>query len=301
MPKEKRVTLEDLMMAMDVVDTLRHHEMLVDRELNAEQRREKMIERLREIYASQGIEVSDAMLEEGVKALEEERFAFVPPKKGFNQWTAKLYISRDKWLKPLAGTLFAILVGGGLYYFLSVKPQQEARQALPVAIAQQYETILKHTDDTKARARAQTLESQAKRALQKGEIEIASQKLNALKVLQESLTHQYRIRIVQEPSSPSGIWRRPPGNPAAKNYYLIVEGIDATGAKVAARIHNEEDDTIRKVTRWGVRVSRSVFERVAQDKRDDGIIQHRDIGIKRSGRLAPEYTIPTTGATITKW
>ncbi|MBO6932287.1 MAG: hypothetical protein JJ856_22145, partial [Roseibium sp.] len=39
--------LDDLMMAMDVVDTLRHEEGQVTKELQADQRDEAMVERLR--------------------------------------------------------------------------------------------------------------------------------------------------------------------------------------------------------------------------------------------------------------
>jgi heme exporter protein D len=39
--------LDDLMMAMDVVDTLRHRDRLVERELNEEAREEQLISRLR--------------------------------------------------------------------------------------------------------------------------------------------------------------------------------------------------------------------------------------------------------------
>ncbi len=65
--------LDDIMLAMDVVDTLRHQQLLVERELNADDRDEKMKQRLREIYASQGIDVPDDVLEQGVAALSIER------------------------------------------------------------------------------------------------------------------------------------------------------------------------------------------------------------------------------------
>ncbi len=45
--------LDDLMLAMDVVDTLRHEERLVTRELNEAAREAELVERLRSIYASQ--------------------------------------------------------------------------------------------------------------------------------------------------------------------------------------------------------------------------------------------------------
>ena len=45
----KPQTLDDIMIAMDVVDTLRHREDLVHRELNEEDREAELIARLRKI------------------------------------------------------------------------------------------------------------------------------------------------------------------------------------------------------------------------------------------------------------
>ena len=44
-----------------------------------------------------------------------------------------------------------------------------------------------------------------------------------------------------------------------------------------------------------------LFEQVAADKRDDGIIQNNRFGVKKRGYLTPEYLMPTTGAAITRW
>ena len=44
--------LDEVMLAMDVVDTLRHRALLVERELHAEDRDQKLLERLRELYAA---------------------------------------------------------------------------------------------------------------------------------------------------------------------------------------------------------------------------------------------------------
>ena len=63
--------LDNVMIAMDVVDTLRHRDDLVRRELNEEGRESELIVRLRQIYRDQGIEVSDQVLAEGVKALKD--------------------------------------------------------------------------------------------------------------------------------------------------------------------------------------------------------------------------------------
>jgi Family of unknown function (DUF6384) len=81
----KPQTLDELMLAMDVVDTLRHQDNLVERELDETRRDADLIERLRAIYKSQGIEVSDEVIRQGVTAIKEDRFAYTPPKPGLDR------------------------------------------------------------------------------------------------------------------------------------------------------------------------------------------------------------------------
>ena len=58
--------LDDVLLAMDVVDTLRHREQLVARELDEEGREEELLQRLKDIYEAQGIEVPERILKDGV-------------------------------------------------------------------------------------------------------------------------------------------------------------------------------------------------------------------------------------------
>jgi Family of unknown function (DUF6384) len=90
--------LDDLMLAMDVVDTLRHDQRLVERELSVDASDEALIKRLREVYKGQGIEVPDRVLEEGVKALKEKRFSYEPPRPSLARSLALLWIGRARGL-----------------------------------------------------------------------------------------------------------------------------------------------------------------------------------------------------------
>ena len=65
--------LDEVMLAMDVVDTLRHRQDLVARELDSVGKEQQLIARLREIYHQQGIEVPDHILREGVAAIADSR------------------------------------------------------------------------------------------------------------------------------------------------------------------------------------------------------------------------------------
>jgi len=46
----------------------------IDRELDADARRDRMVEKLRGIYQAQGLDISDKVLAEGVRAMEEGSF-----------------------------------------------------------------------------------------------------------------------------------------------------------------------------------------------------------------------------------
>lgn len=102
--------LEGLMLAMDVVDTLRHQVDLAEHALSERERDAALVARIRSIYAGQGIEVSDAVIVEGVEALKRDRFVYRPPRAGPGRLLARMYVARDRawpWLLA-AGVLVAV-------------------------------------------------------------------------------------------------------------------------------------------------------------------------------------------------
>ncbi|HWT16609.1 MAG TPA: DUF6384 family protein [Patescibacteria group bacterium] len=116
-PGQPRTSMDELMLAMDIVDTLRHEESLVARELASTQRDEDFVARVKQIYANQGIEVSDALIRQGVEALKQDRFAYVPPKRGFAVRLAEAWVDRARWAKRV---LIASVVGGFGYAIVAV-------------------------------------------------------------------------------------------------------------------------------------------------------------------------------------
>src|SRR6516164_2907657 len=126
--------LDDLMMAMDVVDTLRHRERLVEQELNEDVREEQLIARLRALYKSQGLDVPDSIIAQGVKALKESRFVYTPPKPGFGRWLAYAWVKRFK-IGRWAGVSVAILsLGLGTYYAGIVRPERLKKEAARIEL-----------------------------------------------------------------------------------------------------------------------------------------------------------------------
>jgi hypothetical protein len=124
--------LDDLMLAMDIVDTLRHDMRIAERELGDDARREALKQRLREIYSSQGISVPDNMLEEGVRALEQDRFTYKSQASGFSAGLARAYVNRGVWARRIGLVLLLGLLGWGGWY-LAVERPRAVREAAVVA------------------------------------------------------------------------------------------------------------------------------------------------------------------------
>jgi hypothetical protein len=302
-------TLDDVMMAMDVVDTLRHRDDLVRRELNEDGREGDLIARLRQIYRDQGIEVPDQVLAEGVKALKESRFVYTPPPAGWKRSLLTLWVGRRRYGRRLALAVGLLVAVFGGYHVLVTRParlaQERARievsETLPKQLRQAEADLAAVASDEAAKQKAAGLREDAERAIR------AQDRAGMLKVgselarLRDEVAREYTLTIVSRVGESTGVWRRPPAGSNARNYYLIVEAISPDGQKFALPIRNEETGAIETVTKFGVRVPQDTFEAVARDKRDDGIVQKNHFGVKRRGRLAVDYEMPFEGGFITKW
>ena len=309
-PPQTDEKLDDIMLAMDVVDTLRHEKLLLEKDLNAEDRRQALIARLRDIYEAQGIDVPDSVLLDGVMALEEQRFTYEPPKKGFSRKLAMIYINRRKWL-PLLYTL-AFIFGSvfAINYVGFVRPQQVEtkrvetllNKTLPDALADNHAKAHSIADTDTLRARADELLALGSDAIARKDIKEAERISGELTRYADDLTQAYTIRIVSRPGEYSGVFRiNSDGGQEVRNYYLIVEGIAADGNRVHVLISSEEDQATKRTPIWGVRVPQAVFNQVAADKQDDQIIQNAVIGEKKRGDLTPAYSIQTSGGLILDW
>lgn len=259
------------------------------------------MERLREIYAAQGIDVPDHVLEQGVSALKEGRFVYEPPAGGIATQFAKLYVSRGAWGKPLLIGIGVLAIVWFAYTAFISAPAERMLTALPEQLETQYEQLAEQAEGPLAREQAQSLLSQGEAALKQDDTDTARAVLEQMEALQADVAREYELRIVSRPGEQSGVWRIPDANPDARNYYIIVEAVTGDGQVLELPISNEEDGQTYRVNKWGLRVDAALFEQIAADKGDDGIIQKNRFGIKRRGFLTPEYLMPTSGRTITSW
>jgi hypothetical protein len=300
-PAKAQAPLDEVMLAMDVVDTLRHRELVLERELHADDRDQRLLERLREIYTGQGIAVSDDVLEQGVRALREDRFVYAVPTPSFARALGVLYVTRVRWGKWVMGLGAAAVVAVLVFQLLIRGPALREIEALPADLTGAHQGIVIATDDPTVLGDARALLDTGEAAVERRDYDAARAAVVDLHALSDRLQQQYELRVVSRPGEFSAVWRVPDENTAARNYYLIVEAIAPDGTALALPVRNEEDGRVERLTTWGLRVDEETYQSVGADKSDDGIIQDAVVGVKRRGELDPEYRVPATGAAITEW
>ena len=195
-PAGKPQTLDDIMIAMDVVDTLRHREDLVRRELNEEGREAELIARLRKIYHDQGIDVPDHVLADGVKALKESRFTYTPPPRGMRRTLFTLWARRTAYAKRTGIAALALFGSYFAYDRMIAAParlvEEQARieisETLPKALRQAHaDVIAMVTGDGVARQKADALLADGERALRDGDRDRAASARRQLAALRDEL------------------------------------------------------------------------------------------------------------------
>lgn len=300
--------LDELMMAMDVVDTLRHQEYVALRELEQDGRDADLKARLRRIYEGQGLAVSDRILEEGIRALKESRFTYEPTPSGLPRTLAGIWVRRAAIGKAVAVLALVLAVWAGWTLWREAGLRQEAELArieltetLPRQIDGAGRAALAEAMTEDARERVEQLQADAAAALSRADAEAARVVLAELERVREALVQTYELRIVSRPGEDTGVYRVPDINTGARNYYLIVEAVTPGGEVLSFPVTSEEDGRTRIVRKWGVRVPESTFESVRRDKMDDGIVQDNVLGRKPRGHLNPVYEMNVSGGAITQW
>lgn len=302
-------SLDDVLVAMDVVDTLRHRDQIFLREIDKVGREDELIDRLQDIYAAQGMDVPEDTIREGVRAMAENRFAHTPAKPGVSRRLAILYITRERWWKPVAGAFAALALLGGAYQLGVAMPRASAERALvteltqtlPAELKAAHDAVLEIAESDTGLSRAGALFRSGQNALEDEDRDAARDAIAKLTELRREIASSYRVRVVNDPNDLSGFWREHDDIPGGQNFYLVVEAVDPLGNVVDVTVTDEETGEAQSVRRWGQRVSRSVFEGVAADKRDDAIIQDAVIGEKMAGRFEPSYSVSTPGGAVTVW
>lgn len=180
-----RMELTEVMLAMDVVDTLRHRQSLAERELSTDVKDQALIEKIRRIYHDQGLAVSEEIIAQGVAAMREERFVYRPPGKSMQLLLARIYVRRGRWAK-LGATAIALLLAAWLAYQVLIAGPAERRQTRQ---ARQLEQVWQRFQDAKLppaiNQAGKRLYQAASQNIESGEMDTAAVAVSRLETLVE--------------------------------------------------------------------------------------------------------------------
>lgn len=270
--------------------------------------REAAIRDIQVMYEELGDLVDRDVIESALDEYLSQRYAFRSPPRGPQRTLALLYVRRGRIarrvLLPAAGV--AALVWAGFTGVEMAERRAEARAAAAqIERAARFGDLQADVDRLHAAVLSAAIEDLAlERAAELGRIaeaQVAARDVVGLGEtvglyddLYGALTSEYRLVIT------GGVWRQDNRDPRIRNNYLLVEALDPAGRALTLPVRNEETGATERVAAWGERVPRDVYDRVAADKQDNGIVDDNDFGLKRRGFITAERAYPDIGQ-ITRW
>lgn len=306
-------SLPELLRIMDVATALRQEREKAAAHLDFEQTKAALRQRLRATADTLGDTVSDAEIEAAINRYFGQLYEFKEPAPGMQRFLAHVWIRRGPVLAALL--VAALLVFGGWWLLASASsPWSPAAQRAraEAAHAEMQARAKRHVDDTwnklvalhasvlglaredaaKDEANALRREAEAAHAAGLGAaIEQARVKLDALRA---ELDQEYELRVVSRPNERSGIDAYVNDQQRTlSGYYLIVEAVTASGSVLSRRIRDGEKNQTVLVRKWGEQVPKEVYDRIAADKRADGIVDENVFARKRRGYRQEEVVMLT--------
>ncbi len=288
------------MLAMDAVDRLRHEQSIVLGELNSSTRHDQLVQRLRNIYAEQGIDVTDDLLHEGVQMLEQERYRFQPQGGYLPRLLARIYINRARWLRPalmlaLVISLFSY-VGNQFSPSLTHSPNPYPHIKLRAA----YVEAMGRTEGQGLNNKIDAIYHQGRSALDAGNQQAVTDAIASLNNIMQEVGRGYSLRILSEPGTQS-LLLRTDETTGQKTHYLLVEAVDHFDRALALDVRSSEDGKMYNVKRYGVEISPATYNRLVNDIADDGRLSSTTVAVKQPGNANLDYSIPIGPRIITQW
>ncbi len=307
-------SLPELLRIMDVATALRQQREKAAVQLDLEQTKAALQKRLRATADTMGDAVSDAEIDAAIDRYFGQLYEFKDPPPGLQRFLAHLFVRRGLVLTVLL--LAGLLTFSGYWLFTSASSpwSPSAKQAHMAAQRAELQTRVKrhldasfekfvnlHTSvlglarqaDTTAEVDALRREAEAARASGLGAaIDQARTKLDALRA---DLDDDYELRVISRPNERSGIDSYVNDRSRQlSGYYLLVEAVTASGAVLNRRVRDAEQNQTVQVRKWGEQVPKEVFDRIAADKKADGIVDEIVFARKRRGYRGEEIVMPLT-------
>jgi hypothetical protein len=298
---------------MDVASTLRKEQALVEQQLNLDQIKAKLREKLLDAARVSGDPVTEEQIDAAVRQYYEQLHEFEEPPFGWQTAVAHLWVRRGPLLLAAGFVVAAALAFWGMLAAGMLPGETRdlklsgQRYAQIESQAQAIEALTSDPTVLAEVAAARTAADGFRQQRDLGQLQAVATEMDALA---QALAREYSVSIVAGPGELSGQQRdyTDAQGTRVSGFYVIVEARDAQGRPVALPILNRETGQIERASRWGEQVPQDVFERLEADKRADGVLDERAFGVKRRGERELEIVLPDAAGQpvarqgqITRW
>jgi hypothetical protein len=308
-------SLAEMVRIMDVATSLRQERELVEEQLNFDQIKARLRQKLTEAAKVTGEEVTDAEVDAAIEQYYSGQHSFREPTRDFRIVLAHLWVRRRSILTWGVAGLAVLALITWLFILPSgpFNPGGRAERsiaALTENIQQTADRIKALSNDPSVIPELEKLVAQTSTyAAQKDRtrLEEVNQQLSNL---EERLREEYTVAVVSTSGTKSAIDRyiTDESGQRVSGYYLIVEARSPDGKVLSRRIHNNESGQDDEVNVWAERVPKEVYDRLAKDKREDGILNENIFATKRVGFAKEEIRMNGSDGQplsrmgqITKW
>jgi hypothetical protein len=305
----ERLSIEEMTRIMDVAATLRKERAIVDQQLNIDEIKAKLRERLLEAAKVSGDPVTAEEVDAAVDQYYDRLHEFREPPASFATFLAHAWALRTRIFKWVGGILAGVAAIVAISMALTARAVTRASRLFELSLADQ-RAIMRWDD---AKPLAQELEAKmaaAKEALDARDMAALNRIQTEMAALRREFDIQYEATIPSSPDEQSAterVWNDGQGR-RANGYFVVVTARDDEGDPVEVNIHNREADRTERVSRWGEQVPEAVFNRLEADKKADGVLDERQFGVKPRGKRELEVTLKgedgrpiPRGGQITSW
>jgi hypothetical protein len=303
----EQLTIAEMTRIMDVVSALRRERGVAQQQLNLDETKRLLRQRLIETARVTGDKVSEVEIDVAIEQYFDQLHVFEAPKTSPETILAHLYVARHTIAKWAVGIGMTATLWWSLFsYGILPGPARTERIA-----GELYGNIEKSVAAVESISQVPDLDRRIVELSKQAEVYKSAGNLKGLERIaaeiatQEALLKQeYTLQIMQSPQTGVDAYVESTGN--LSGYYLIVQAVAPDGTAIPMTVRDGETGELRTVTQWGEQVPQEVYEQVAADKRADGIVDFAKLGAKEQGQLEAKFQTPgggplVRGRQITRW
>jgi hypothetical protein len=315
-------SLDEMAEVLDVARALAQEKEFVEQQFRQSELRETLKQRLLAGALSAGRNLTPAEIDHALDLYLTNLHTFREPPWSWSLMLAHLYIRRWAIGLSLVGGTCTLLLCSWLYWSTSSPFSTVVRQQrLLAGLERSFQSLAVNTQGyalpEATQAELQQDQQKLQDAVRANQVELARQLVAKwqdqqpeLRRISEIRRQSFDVHVVSGGDRKSGIDRyyTDADGRRVSGYYLIVEARSAEGTVVPQDIRNAETQRIERVSSWGERVPKAVYDRLVADKKADGILDESLFARKRRDESDWEMVMPgedgqplTRQAQITQW